>query len=127
MAKKQEINALDALLAADLTIEKDVFIKRLGTHITVKALDGKTLAKIRERATFGGTLDENLFGALLIEKACVNVNFNDSRLLEKYGASDGADAVQKALLAGEIALLMDAILDVSGFGYDEEAIEEVKN
>jgi Phage XkdN-like tail assembly chaperone protein, TAC len=127
MAKKQEINALDALLAADLTIEKDVFIKRLGTHIKVKALDGKTLAKIRERATFGGTLDENLFGALLIEKACVNVNFNDSRLLEKYGASDGADAVQKALLAGEIALLTEAIFDISGFGYDEEAIEEVKN
>jgi hypothetical protein len=127
MAKKQEINALDALLAADLTIEKDVFIKRLGTHLRVKALDGKTLAKIRERATFGGTIDENLLGALLIEKACVNVNFNDPRLLEKYGASDGADAVQKALLAGEIALLMEVIYDISGFGYDEEAIEEIKN
>jgi Phage XkdN-like tail assembly chaperone protein, TAC len=127
MAKKQTVNALDALLAADLTIEKDVFIKRLGTHLTVKALDGKTLAKIRERATFGGTVDENLFGALLIEKACTNVNFADSRLLEKYGASDGADAVQKALLAGEIALLMDTILDISGFEFDKEAIEEVKN
>jgi hypothetical protein len=127
MAKKQTVNALDALLAADLTIEKDVFIKRLGTHLTVKAIDGKTFTKIQEQAKFGDTLDENLFGALLIEKACVNVNFNDPRLLEKYGASDGADVVQKALLAGEIALLTKEITEISGFGFDKEAIEEIKN
>lgn len=128
MAKKQEVNALDALLAADLTIEKNVFIKRLGTHLTLKALDGKTFAKIRERATFGGSVDETLLGALLIEKACTNVNFADPRLLEKYGAVDGADVVQKALLAGEIVHLMEVINDISGFNYDDaEAIEEVKN
>lgn len=129
------VNPLDALLAADLEINKDVFIKRLQANFTIKAIDGEALKKMQEMATFitgkgknaKKTVDEEKLGKLIISEACVSPNFADSRLLEKYGASDGADVVQKALLAGEIAKLSAEIMDISGFGDEDEQIEEVKN
>jgi hypothetical protein len=131
---KVQDDALQALLGAELTIEEEVFIKRLGVNFKVKAIDGKMLSKIQEQCThYVGKgskrtkqFDEEGFGALIVAKACVSPDFGNKALLEKYEASDAGDCVQKALLAGEIGKLNEAILGLSGFG-DEEEIEEVKN
>jgi Phage XkdN-like tail assembly chaperone protein, TAC len=128
-------DALSALLSADLTIEKPVFIKRLNTDITVKAIDGKTLSKLQERATHyvgkgakrEAQLDEQKFGGLVIASASVSLDFGNAQLLEKYGASDAADCVQKALLAGEIAKLTQAIMEISGFNDLDDQVEDAKN
>lgn len=135
MSEHKTIDALDALLSAELNIEKDVYIKRLNTYFTIKALDGKTINRITEECTqFVGKgskrrkeLDEQKFGALVIVKACVNPNFADKRLLEKYNATLAEEVVQKALLAGEIAKLAGEIMELSGFENDDDGIEEVKN
>lgn len=136
MAKEtKSVDALDALLGADLKIEKDVFIKRLNAHFTIKALDGNTINRITEQCTQHvgkgrnrkKELDEQKFGALVILKACVAPNFGDKRLLEKYGATLPEEVVTKALLAGEIARLAGEIMELSGFDDDEDGIEEVKN
>lgn len=127
------MDALQALLSADINVEAKVFIKRLGADFTVKAIDGNTLNKLQEQATHyvgKGTnrkaqLDQNELGRLLIAEACINPDFSNAKLIEKYGASDKADCVQKALLAGEIAKLSDKILEISGF--DDDDLEEVKN
>lgn len=131
MANKKK-GALEALLGADINVEEEVFIKRIGEYFTVKAIDGNTLEKLKEQATHyigkgkdrRPQLDNNELGRLLISEACIDPDFSDERLLKKYGASDAGDCVQKALLAGEINKLGDKVLEISGFIDDED---EVKN
>jgi Phage XkdN-like tail assembly chaperone protein, TAC len=134
MAKeiKNEDFALEALLGSDINVEQEVPIKRLGASLRVKAIAGEQLTAIQEQCTHyvgkGANqtkqLDETKFGKLLISTACVSPNFGDSRLLEKFGAIDAADCVQKALLAGEIAKLTSTVMEISGFDND---IDEIKN
>lgn len=130
-----EINPLDALLGASIDVEEDVFIKRLGTNFTVKALTGDEINELRAQCTYtegkGANrkpfVREDELGQLIITEACVNPDFGDKKLLEYYGARDAADCVQKALLAGEVAKLSSAVLDVSGFDNEDEQVEQVKN
>ncbi|MFT4413187.1 phage tail assembly chaperone [Fredinandcohnia humi] len=122
-------DVLRALLDVEDTPEKDVFMKRFNVHFRIRAIDGKVINRIREQATYptknGKELDEEKFGALIIQKACVVPNWADSQLLDKYGTHDPSDVIQKRLLAGEIAKLTTEIMDISGFADDKE--EELKN
>lgn len=128
------MDALEALLGADTKIETEVFIKRLNTHFTVKAIDGKTLNGLKEQAThFVGKganrkkqFDEDEFNGLLIAEACVTPDFRNAKLHEKYGVSEASECVQKALLAGEIIAIQEAALRLSGFE-DNADLDEVKN
>lgn len=128
MAKSPD-EVLRALLDTEDTPEKDVPMKRFGVSFRIRAIDGKLIARIREQATYpvkgGQKLDEEKFGALVIEKACVVPNWSDKALLDKYNTSDPADVIQKRLLAGEIAKLSAEILDLSGYGDDD--LDELKN
>lgn len=130
-------NALNALLGAKPVAEitEDVTIKRLSTKFTIKALSGDDIDMIRDQATkvvpVGKKkelqVDEKEVARLLVAKAVVTPDFNDADLKKHYGAVDAGDCVQKALLAGEIATLQNAIFELSGFGDEDEAVEEVKN
>lgn len=130
-----ELSALDALLGANIEVEDTVRIKRLGVDFTVKALTGDRVAQLREQCTYAEGkgakrrvfVKEDELGNLLIAEGCINPDFSDKKLLEKYGARDAADCVQKALLAGEVATLSHAVLDVSGFNDDDDKVEEAKN
>lgn len=125
------MDALQAFLTADLNVEKDVAIRRLKTKLTVKAIDSATLEKAREQATFGGkkerTFDGDKFKAVLVTKMVTNVDFSNADLRKKYGASDSVDCVRKALLPGEIERVVNAGLELSGFGDEDETIDELKN
>ncbi|CAM2950988.1 hypothetical protein PASE110613_09095 [Paenibacillus sediminis] len=123
---------LEALLGATLELESQVYISRLKTSFTVRALTNEELRRVGERATLPNAkgekkTDEQMFNALLIAKGCVDPNFSDKALIQHYGASDEADCVTKALLPGEIAKVLQAVLDLSGFGNEDELIEEAKN
>ncbi|MGN7387722.1 phage tail assembly chaperone [Sporosarcina sp. SAFN-015] len=130
-----EISALDALLGASVDVEEKVYIKRLKTNFTVKALTGDKLNELREQCTYtegkGANrrtfTNEDELGKLLIAEACIEPDFSDAKLLAKYGAKDAADCVQKALLAGEVTTLSHAVLDVSGFDNAAEDVETAKN
>ncbi|MEY8188653.1 hypothetical protein AB4X15_03120 [Peribacillus simplex] len=133
MAKQTD--ALAALLGAELTVETAVPIKRLGIDLIVRAVDGNTIGRINDQAThYTGKgskrtahTDDQKFGGGIIATASVNLNFGDPALLKKYGASDAGDCVQKALLAGEIAKITKAIMDISGFEDFDEQVEDAKN
>lgn len=130
------MDALQALLGAKPATEitEQVPFKRLGTEFTIKALTGEDIDKIRDQATYpvkNGKktelkVNEEEVARLLIVKSVVDPNFADASLLAHFGASDEGDCVQKALLAGEITALQNAIMTLSGFD-DEEDIEEAKN
>ena len=132
MATKTQDDVLRALLDTELIPEKDVFMKRFGVNFRIRAIDGRTINQMRELATYptkggGKQLDQEKFGALIIEKGCVVPDWTAPELLAKFGPTP-ADAIQKRLLAGEIAKLSNEILDLSGFDEDEaEAVEDVKN
>lgn len=128
-------DALKALLGATKDIKSEVFIARLGAHFTIRALDSAELESVRDQATFytgSGArrekkIDQQIFNCAVIAKACVDPAFNNAELMAKYEASDAADCVYKALLPGEITRLLDEILTLSGFGDEDEAIEDAKN
>lgn len=129
------MDALEALLGAEIKDEKEVYIRRLNTNFTIKSISGAELQEATDEAsvTFGSgrnrrkETDDLKFSALLIAKACVKPNFADSRLLEKYGAVSVDEVVLKALRAGEVAKLAQEVMEISGFEDDDDAIEDVKN
>ena len=130
-------NALQALLGAKPAAEitEQVTMKRLGTEFTIKALTGDDIDQIRDEATrpvkngkkTEMKVNEEEVARLIIAKATVDPDFADAQLLKQFGARDAGDCVQKALLAGEITHLQNAILGASGFNEDEDLIEEAKN
>lgn len=122
-----KVNPLDAFLKADMNVTKKVELKRLGIEIEVKGLDTKQVNRLRAQATFNGEINEDIFGSLLVAKACVNMDFGDKKMLEHYEASDAADCVEKALLAGELAKLSQAVSEASGFDNLEGQVKAAKN
>lgn len=128
---KSTDDVLRALLDVELKPQKAVHMKRFGVDFVIQAIDGKTVQRVRDQASFpvkggGKKLDGDLFGSLLIAKACVTPDWNDKQLLASFGPT-AADAIQYRLLAGEISKLTEEILSLSGFGDDEDIIEDVKN
>ena len=124
----EEADIITKLLAADPEHVPTMVVplKRLGIPVTVKALTGKQVARTRERNTQSiktkkgpvDKLDYENFNIGLIVQASVKPNWNDAKLLEKFRASSGTEVVKRLLLAGEISLLGEAVLDVSGFNID---------
>jgi hypothetical protein len=127
-----EDQILQKLLDADTVPEKTVMLDRLGIPVTIRGLTGKQVYTIRERCTerkerrgqVTERLDEEAFHCGLIAAATVSPNWGDSRLLNKYSASGPEEVIKRILLAGELAALGDAVLDISGFNTD---LEEIKN
>lgn len=126
---------LQALLGAESSVEKEVYIKRFGGHFRIKAIDGKTLTSLQEQSThYVGKgqnrkkqFNEEEFNGLIIAHSCIDPDFNNTELKKKFNANDAADCIQKALLAGEIMKLQEEIMKLSGFDDGDEEIEEVKN
>ncbi|WP_433614872.1 phage tail assembly chaperone [Paenibacillus cellulositrophicus] len=126
----RQISVLQALLSADSKPKRDVPMKRLGVDFQIQALDGKTIHKIQEQCThYTGkgakrekVLDEEQFGALVIQRACLIPDWSARELIDKYGSP--TEAILGVLLAGEIAKLSSEILEISGFDSDED---EIKN
>ncbi|GIN39606.1 phage tail assembly chaperone [Heyndrickxia oleronia] len=126
---------LQALLGTENNAKGEVYIKRLGGYFQIRSIDSQELNSIKEQAThFVGkgvnreeVIDDLEFKKILISKACINPDFNNDDLKQKYGAVDAADCVEKSLLPGEIAKLIEEIFKLSGFDDSEEEIEAVKN
>ena len=96
---------LDALLGATVEVESSVYISRLKTSFTIKALSNEDLRKANERATLPGPrgekkTDEQILNAQVIVKGCVDPDFTNAALKKHYGAMDEVDCVYKALLPG---------------------------
>jgi hypothetical protein len=130
--KMSEEQILERLLAADSVPERTVTIPRLGIPVTLRGLTGKQVFILRERCTERTSrrgqlverVDEEEFNTALVAAATVNPNWGDPKLLAKYRASGPEEVIKRVLLAGELAALGDAVLDLSGFNTE---LEELKN
>lgn len=124
-------DALHALLSYDQEPTKEVYVKRFGVNFKIKGLTQEEHYSLRDQATYSVKGKKNVneleLDGLLIATGVTEPNFNDAQVIKKFGAKDGADAVTKALLFGEIKTLQAEILKLSGFDDEEEEIEEIKN
>jgi hypothetical protein len=110
---------------------KEVYIKRFDSHFTVQSVTYKEMQKLRERATYpvgkkGETkLNDEEFSMLIIETGVLEPNFAAPELVAKFGTP--SDAIQELLTPGEIAKISAEIMELSGFGDEEDGEDEVKN
>lgn len=129
--------ALEALMGSTTEIEGAVHIPRLESDFTIKALTGSKINDLREQCTYWKKTGnkgkkekvENTeqLGQLIVAEACVEPDFANDDLMKKFGAVSPGDCTQKALLAGEIAKISSAIMELSGFEDDENEVDAVKN
>lgn len=127
---------LEALLSVDVVIPEDeVYIKRLGTCFKVKAPTAREYKALLDRSVKesgkGRNKTRNLeidrFQKLLVYTFTVNPDLSNPKLLEKYGAMAPEDVVDRALLPGEIDRLAERILELGGFGEDDDMVDDAKN
>lgn len=109
--------------------QKTVHIKRLDIDVTLRALTGDEIFKIRDRCTIRNKtgveqFDNGKFNSLLVATAIIKPDLKNKKLLEAYNVITPEELVKKLFLAGELIQLVDIVLDLSG--YNEE-IEEIKN
>lgn len=112
-----------------------VILDRIGIPVTLKGLSSKEISTIRKECTYQrkikGNLEEKLngseFDAGLIVAATTNFDWKSPELLDYHKASDGKQLIRKMLLAGEISLITDKIMEVSGYNDELEEIEDIKN
>lgn len=132
--KEQDI--LSKLMGTFEVPEITVVLERLGKiPVTLKGLSSKEISKIRKECTYTrkvkGRAEEKFegseFDAGLIVAATTNFKWDEPKLLEAHKASDGKQLVRKLLLAGEISLLTDKIMEVSGYEDELEELDDIKN
>ena len=124
MAKAKKSNALEALLNANPDVKEQVYIKRFDAEFTITGLDQDAFESAQEEASFDGKLNQKELNNILIARSCIDPDFSDSDLIEKYGARDAGDCVNKALKFGEIATLTEKIVELSGL---DTSLDKAKN
>lgn len=130
----QEADIIAKLMAADPDNVPTMVIplERLGIPVTLKALTGKQVSRLRDHNTQTiktkngpvDKLDTEAYGIALIAASSVKPNFADPKLLEKFKASSANEVIKRLLLAGELNLLSDGVLEVSGYNM---TLDDIKN
>lgn len=134
VSEMTEDEVLERLLNADTVPTKTVLLKRIGIPVTLKGLTNKKVSNIKKECTEivkrrgkqSKEINEEDFEASLISVATVKPDWSNSQLMEKYNASRPIEVIKKSLLAGEMSLLSDIVLELSGFDDELEVIDTVK-
>lgn len=106
--------------------------------ITIRALDGDKYNSFQQLCIENPNspkkrrFSTKKFNELICIECLVDPNMKDAEFLqaarEQKGVADSAQLLYTCFLAGEIALIAEQALKLSGFDRDvEEGIEEVKN
>lgn len=99
----------------------------------IKAVNPDEFSDLQKQCTKVGkkgkvNFDSKMFNEQLIINYTVDPNFKDAEVVKKAGCMTPEQLVNKVLLAGEVATLVEEITALSGFDKDlEELREEAKN
>lgn len=99
----------------------------------IKAVNPDKFSDLQKQCTKVGkkgkvNFDSKMFNEQLIINYTVDPNFKEAKVIEKAGCMTSEQLVNKVLLAGEVATLVEEISALSGFDKDlEELREEAKN
>jgi len=114
--------------------QKQYLLKRIGIPVTLKGLTNKRVSNIKKECTEivkrrgkqSKEINEEDFETSLIAASTVKPDWGNTKLMEKYNASRPIEVIKKILLAGEMSLLSDIVLELSGFDDELEVIDTVK-
>jgi len=134
VSEMTEQNVLEKLLNVDTVPTKTVLLKRIGIPVTLKGLTNKRVSNIKKECTEivkrrgkqSKEINEEDFETSLIAASTVKPDWGNTKLMEKYNASRPIEVIKKILLAGEMSLLSDIVLELSGFDDELEVIDTVK-
>lgn len=134
VSEMTEQDVLEKLLNVDTVPTKTVLLKRIGVPVTLKGLTNKRVSNIKKECTEivkrrgkqSKEINEEDFEASLIAASTVKPDWGNPQLMEKYNASRPIEVIKKILLAGEMSLLSDMVLELSGFDDELEVIDTVK-
>lgn len=101
--------------------------KGIRIPIVLKGLSRKRMDFLRKSCTKKNKLDGAEYDAAVIVEATTNFDWNNPKLLEDANVSDAKQYVLRKLLAGEINILIDKILELSGYGSELEEADTIKN
>ncbi|BDU83499.1 phage tail assembly chaperone [Clostridium perfringens] len=99
----------------------------------IKAVTPDEFSDLQKQCTKIGkkgkmNFDSKMFNEQLIVNYTVEPNFKDAEAIKKAGCITPEQLLNKTLLAGEVATLVEQISTLSGFDKDlEELREEAKN
>ncbi|ASS74074.1 hypothetical protein CIG75_03125 [Tumebacillus algifaecis] len=137
MTQDLYVDPLEALLAVDAerAPEDDVYLKRLNAKFRVRGPKQSEYKATLERCVketgkgknLRRSLDTDMFQKLIVYTFTVTPNLSDPKLMEKYGALVAEEVIEKALLPGEVDKLAERILELGGYGDDDDMVEDAKN
>ncbi|WP_028988029.1 phage tail assembly chaperone [Thermicanus aegyptius] len=99
----------------------------------IKAMTNQTFDELRKRYTRVGKgrkveFDAQGFNTAVVIEHTLDPDFKDADSIKKLGCATPDEYLNKVLLSGEIATLVNKIQELSGFDIDMEAlVEEAKN
>ena len=128
---KYIMNDLNKFLSHNSAPTKSVYVKRFDMNFEIQGITADKMNELTEQVTSinkNGTEVSNQteLVALVIATGVTFPNFKDKEVIKTFKAIDSADAVNKALLIGEITYLQEEIFSLSGYD-NGKGIEEAKN
>lgn len=99
----------------------------------IKAVSPEDFSDLQKQCTKVGkkgkvNFDSKMFNEQLVINYTVDPNFRDAESIKKAGCMTPEQLLNKVLLAGEVATLVEEISALSGFDRDLESLrEEAKN
>lgn len=135
MSKLQDFLLKDAPVGGDTA---EVAIAPFPYPFVIRSIteaENKTLRKSCQKVTIEKKsrqkqteTDIDLYNNRLIVACCVEPNFKDAALQEKYGVMGAEDLLDKLLKPGQFTDLLLAVHELNGFSDDvNELVEEAKN
>ncbi len=132
--KQTDEELLNALLSVDDVVTKEIYMRRFKANFVIQSISSDEYNKLEKQCKYPvkntrthqleEKVDNDKLAKLLILKACIKPDWNNKKLLDKYGTTDPLQVIPKRLLLGEISELNSAIMDISGF---HDGFEEIKN
>lgn len=121
-------NLTEEVIVSDRFTEGDKIMK-----FKIKAVSPDEFSDLQKQCTKVGkkgkvNFDSKMFNEQLVINYTVEPNFRNSESIKKAGCMTPQQLLNKVLLAGEVATLVEEISSLSGFDKDLEGLrEEAKN
>ena len=127
----------DFLMESDIRTEKtEVQIAPFPFPFVIQSItegENKAIRRSCQKANFDKRTrqkqtDTDLYNSRLVAACCVEPNFKDAALQEKYGVRGAEDLINRVLNPGQYTDLLLAIQEINGFSDDiNDLREEAKN
>lgn len=131
MNLQQFLNTRNITEPQKVVISNRIVIDNKPAEFTIRAINETEAEEIMQRCVSrtkkGSNLNNSRYMRLVAIEGTIDPNFKDSDSLSQLGCATLEDYIKKVLLPGEIAVLAEKILDISGYNSLDSLKEQAKN